>query len=126
MIAILRRVIVCGTRTFNDRELLYSTLDNILGDPVNVEIISGGCRGADRIAEDYAKSRGLRVTVFEAYWDEYGKSAGPIRNRQMLNYALGAEAIVVAFWDGKSRGTANMINIAKRSNAEVHVITSGL
>ena len=66
------------------------------------------------------------MTVFEAYWDEYGKSAGPIRNRQMLNYALGAEAIVVAFWDGKSRGTANMINIAKRSNAEVHVITSGL
>ena len=114
------RIIVCGTRTFNDDELLYSKLDEITKDMTDVEIISGACEGADNIGEKYAKDKGLLLKVFPANWDKYGAAAGPLRNEQMLNYALQEKALVVAFWNGKSRGTSNMIKIAKNSGVTVY------
>ena len=120
--AMINRIIICGTRDFDDRELLYSTLDSITHTMTNLEIISGGCRGADSIGEEYAKTRNILLTVFPADWDKYGRAAGPIRNKQMLNYALEENAVVVAFWDGKSRGTLNMIQAAKNANVDVRII----
>lgn len=114
------RIIICGTRTFNDDELLYDKLDKITKDMTDVEIISGACEGADNIGEKYAKDKGLLLKVFPANWDKYGAAAGPLRNEQMLNYALQEKALVVAFWNGKSRGTSNMIKIAKNSGVTVY------
>lgn len=118
----MERIIVCGTRNFNNSELLYSTLDNIITNGKATEIISGGCRGADKIGEEYAQTHKLTLKRFPADWEKYGRAAGPIRNRQMLDYALEENAIIVAFWDGKSRGTLNMITTAKKQNATVYVV----
>ena len=118
----MNRIIVCGTRDFNDSNLVYTTLDVVIRDNTNVEIISGMCRGADRIGEEYAKTRNIPLKVFPADWNKYGRAAGPIRNKQMLDYALEESAVVVAFWDGKSRGTANMIRSAKNAGADVRVV----
>ena len=116
------RIIVCGTRDFNDKPLLQKTLDSVLNGMQSVEIVSGGCRGADTYGEEYARSRKISVKRFPADWDKYGRAAGPIRNRQMLEYATAENATVIAFWDGKSKGTMNMIQTAQKQGANVHVI----
>lgn len=106
------RVIVCGGRDFNNRELCFESLDRYLKGHENIEIVSGHARGADALAEEYAKAHGLKLTIFKADWKQYGKSAGAIRNRQMLQYASKEAPLVIAFWDGKSKGTRNMIDQA--------------
>lgn len=80
-------------------------------------IISGGARGADKLGEIYAKRNNIPLEIFEANWDVYGKRAGMIRNRQM---AENADALI-ALWDGKSKGTQNMIKTARELNLEVFV-----
>ena len=69
------------------------------------EIVSGGADGIDSLAERYAKERGLMLKVFYPEYNRYGKSAAFIRNAQIVEYAH----LVIAFWDGKSRGTADTI-----------------
>ncbi len=91
-------------------------LDTILsrGDTV----VSGKCpTGADLIGESYALWRKLPVEGFPADWNKHGKSAGFIRNQQMAQEADG----LIAFWDGKSKGTKHMIEAATRCNLEVHI-----
>jgi len=119
------RIVICGTRDFNDAQLLYSTIDALIKNAESSEIVTGGCRGADKIGECYAQNNNIPLKVFPADWGKYGRAAGPIRNKQMLDYALKEKATVIAFWDGKSRGTLNMINIAKKSKADVYVIKYG-
>jgi len=80
-------------------------------------VVSGGARGADQAGEQWAQSQNLPVEVFPANWEEYGKSAGPIRNRQM---AQAANALL-AVWDGRSRGTRNMIEEAKNQGLDVFI-----
>lgn len=72
--------------------------------------------------EGYAKMHSLPFTIFPAEWSKYGKSAGMIRNKQMLQYALGTKPVIIAFWDGKSRGTENMIEQGQEAGAEVIVV----
>lgn len=116
------RVIIAGGRDFNNYTLLERTMDRLL---VNIQdditVVCGMARGADSLGEQYAKARGFQVCYFPAEWDKYGRSAGYIRNEQM---AQNAEALV-AFWDGQSRGTKHMINIANRNNLKVRVIRYG-
>jgi hypothetical protein len=83
-----------------------------------IVIISGAARGADRLGEKYAKERGYKVIRVPADWNRYGKSAGYIRNKEM---AESSDALV-AFWDGKSKGTKNMIDLAKEYGLKVRVI----
>ena len=116
------RIIVCGSRNFSNKTLMFSHLETITRSLENIEIISGGCRGADNLAEEYANIKGYELKVFPADWNKYGRAAGPIRNKQMLDYALEENAIVVAFWDCVSRGTVNMIRTAEKAHAKVHVI----
>jgi hypothetical protein len=84
----------------------------------NVIIISGTCRGADLLGEQYARENNLPVYRFPANWKKYGKTAGYLRNRKM---AEKADALV-AFWDGKSRGTANMITLARGRQLQIRII----
>lgn len=80
-------------------------------------IVSGGAIGADRLGEMYAKECDYNLKIFKANWDEHGKAAGPIRNKEMAEYS----DMLIAFWDGKSKGTKNMIDTALKHKLEVHV-----
>lgn len=80
-------------------------------------VVSGGARGADKLGEQYAKRNNIPLQIYRANWDAYGKRAGHIRNRQMAECS---EALI-ALWDGKSKGTQNMINTAKELNLKVFV-----
>ena len=114
----MNKVIVAGTRYFNDYDLMCTKLDCLLKHPTNIEIVSGAARGADVLGERYAKEHNIQIKRFPADWDKYGKRAGYIRNNQMADYA----DYLVAFWDGKSRGTLLMINLAKEKGLKVKVI----
>lgn len=103
------RMIVCGGVDFDDYELLCSRLDSLIAAYGSVTLVSGHARGADTLAERYA-----------AEWSRYGKAAGPIRNRAMLDYASEKTPVVTAFWDGRSRGTGNML---KQARAACHIVS---
>ena len=115
------RVIVAGGRDFTDEEYLNASLNEIKNEYVEIEIVSGHANGADKLAEEYARRLGLALKVFPADWRKYGKAAGPIRNREMLSYIMEGSPVVVAFWDGQSKGTKNMIDQAKREGVECRI-----
>ncbi len=112
------RVIVAGSRDFHDYSIVEEKLDYLFSNRKPDSIVCGGARGADELGAEYAKKHGIKVDLFPADWDTYGKSAGYIRNTEM---AKNAEALV-AFWDGKSRGTAHIIETAKAHGLAVRVI----
>ena len=118
----MERIIICGTRTFDNYQLLCQTLDKIITNPAKAEIVSGRAKGADILGERYAKEHNIPLVMFPAQWDLYGKSAGFKRNADMLNYAKQKNPVIIAFWDGISHGTKNMIDISRKANARVHVI----
>ena len=106
----MTRMIVAGGRTFQDYALMRSNLDRITAEiPGKIELISGHAPGADTLGERYAREHKMRLRVFPARWDLYGKAAGVLRNQQMIDYALKRSAIAVFFWDGSSRGTRDAI-----------------
>lgn len=96
-----RRLASCGGRDFQDKALVYRTLDDLDPDVV----IVGDADGSDKLTREWAAERGVPLMVFPAHWDYYGKSAGPQRNAYMLKY--GDPDTLVAFPGG--RGTADMI-----------------
>lgn len=115
------KIIIAGGRDFNDISLVNNTLGAILPNGTraeDVQIISGGARGADKLGEQVARDNNTNLAIFPAQWDLHGKSAGYKRNELM---AANAD-ILVAFWDGKSRGTNHMINIATDRGLQVHVV----
>lgn len=116
------KVIIAGTRDFNDYAFLKKNVDYFLQgiNPNNeeIEIVSGNARGADKLGERYAKEHNLPVKLFPANWDKYGKRAGYLRNQEMANYA----DVLIAFWDEKSKGTKHMIDIAKKQDLTVIVV----
>lgn len=122
------RVIVAGTRTFSDYELLRSKLDDFVSKlkqkypDKQAVIITGAAKGADQLGSLYARNHNIPLKEFPADWNTYGRAAGPIRNQQMLDYALHEIPILIVFWDGESRGTKNMMGIAKRQNVQTEVV----
>jgi hypothetical protein len=114
------RLIIAGGRDFDDENSLVNKLNEIIKDvdASDITIISGGARGADAIGERIAKHNGLSLEVYKADWDKYGKSAGYKRNQQM-----GAVAThLLAAWDGRSKGTKHMIDIATNLGLTVYVL----
>lgn len=113
------RVIIAGIRSFTNYELLKVNMGRLLQN-INEEIsiVCGTARGADRLGEKYAKENKFHVAYFPADWDKYGRAAVYIRNKEM---AQNADALV-AFWDGNSRGTKSMIDLAKEYNLAVRVL----
>lgn len=115
------RVIIAGSRNFNNYELLKKECDAFLLDKkekYNIIIISGGARGADFSGEKYAQDEGFSLEKFPANWNKFGKSAGFKRNEQMAEVA----DALIAFWDGKSHGTKHMIEIMENKKLLVKVI----
>jgi hypothetical protein len=115
------RILVCGGRNYADASLLNATLDNIVANiratasGQSVRLIHGAARGADSLAAAWASSRGLAATAYPAKWDIHGRSAGFVRNKQMLDE--GQPHLVVAFPGGA--GTAMMIRIARSAGVTV-------
>ena len=107
-----------GSRRFNDYELLAHKLDSILANSPDVAIISGSAKGADQLGERYAKACGHELIVVPAKWDIYGSRAGFLRNDEMLSLATHA----VGFWDGQSRGTADMMAKVRARGLPLRVI----
>jgi hypothetical protein len=85
------------------------------------KVLSRETPGVDTLAEWWAEQHGIPVTRFTAEWKRYGRRAGPIRNQEMAGYAEG----LVAVWDGQSRGTRNMIQLARRRGLQVYVYLIG-
>ena len=98
------KVIIAGSRAFNNYNLLAQTLQEMNLDID--EIVCGGARGADSLGAEWARKNGVIIQYFYPDWDKYGKIAGIIRNHEMGDYA----DYLIAFWDGKSTGTKDMIN----------------
>lgn len=122
------RIIVAGSRDFNDYNLLERTLleyINTLPEDSFFEIVSGHARGADALGEKFADKNDFSKAVFPAKWDEYGKRAGYIRNSEMAKYASEKNGVLFAFWDGKSKGTKHMIGLGNKSGLDVHVVKYG-
>lgn len=113
------KVIIAGGRDFVYYEKLKQSCDKILINQKDVEIVSGNANGADKLGKKYANDNDYKLSVFPAEWDKYGKSAGYKRNQQMAEYS----DCLIAFWDGKSRGTKHMIKVAKNLNLNVRVIS---
>lgn len=116
------RVIIAGGRDFNDYNLLEHNVNDILKIYDNkIRIISGTAKGADQLGEKFAKDNHYELSRFPANWDLYGKSAGYRRNAEMAKFAVenGNIGILITFWNGKSRGTKHMIDLAKRYNLKI-------
>jgi len=106
----MNRVIIAGGRNFNDTKFFVESINSV--DFQINEIVCGGASGADALGEEYAKENGVQISYFHADWKGCGKAAGPIRNTQMANHGTH----LIAFWDGVSKGTKNMIDLAKKNN----------
>jgi len=112
------KTIIAGTRTFNDYELLVSKLTEFRLTHDITEIVSGGAIGADRLGEVYAMRNDIPIKPFPANWNKHGNAAGPIRNRQMAEYA---DQLIV-FWDGSSKGTENMIDSMDKQKKPMYMV----
>ncbi len=110
------KLAVVGSRDFSD----LSVVEKILTADVSriTEIVSGGARGVDTAAAAFADKRGLKLKVFLPDWDKFGRAAGPIRNKQIVQYC----DEVIAFWDGKSPGTKSSLMMARELGKNTTVI----
>jgi hypothetical protein len=109
-------LLVAGSRGFNDYPLLKEKLDYLLQNQSGKEIhiVSGGAKGADTLAEWYAKERGYQMHVFPADWNRFGKSAGYRRNEQMHQFiSQFPKRGCVCFWDGESKGTQHNFQLCE-------------
>ena len=115
------KIIIAGGRDFMDYNLLKEKTNKILQEKKvthKIVIISGCARGADTLGLRYASENAFDVEEYPADWDKYGKKAGYVRNVEM---AENADALI-AFCDGKSKGTKHMIDIATERNLPIRVI----
>lgn len=111
------KVIVAGTRTL--KVTPTKVLNELMSTGWRVDkIVSGGCKGPDKAGEQVADLEHVPLKVFKAKWKEHGRAAGPIRNAKMADYA----DALLAFWDGKSRGTMSMIAMMNGRKKLVHVV----
>lgn len=117
------KVLVCGSRSFEEGQVIWDVLDGMLKHHGRLTVVSGVARGADQIALTWAQKNGEERLEFPADWKSHGKSAGPIRNLQML--VEGEPDVVWAFVDKpltESRGTAHMVKIAHEAGVPVRVV----
>ena len=123
------RVIIAGGRKFDDYEKLSSSMDSwfklkkFKKDDI-ITIVCGCADGADLLGKRYAEEKGYKVELMPANWKILGKCAGILRNGEMAKFAeSGDKGFLVVFWDGKSRGTKNMIDTAIQHKLPVQIFS---
>lgn len=111
------KLIIAGSRNFG---IGIATLEDILYhfeiEGEIEEVVSGRARGIDSLGEHYADCHNLDCIMYPADWDKYGKSAGPMRNKEMAEYA---DALLL-IWDGESRGSKNMKSQMEKLNKPIY------
>jgi hypothetical protein len=110
------KTIIAGSRGISK----FSTVERcIIASGFHItEVVSGTARGVDQLGEEWASCYQIPIKRFPADWNKYGKSAGYKRNVQMAEYANA----LIAIWDGESKGTKHMIDIAKNKELKVFVV----
>ena len=120
------KVIIAGGRTITKKNKVFAAFFYGLAKFVEqgcklplgeIEIVSGNAKGVDKLGEELAVFLKLPLRLFVANWKVYGKKAGYLRNIEMADYA----DALIAVWDGKSKGTKHMIDIAKKKGLKVYV-----
>lgn len=123
------RIVVAGCRDYLDTRHVEREMKKLVKKmtgcdiAADVEIVEGGARGVDTIARNVAEKHKWACREFKAQWCLYGRRAGPTRNAKMARYAAESEfPCLLAFWDMQSRGTGNMIRVAKKNGLDVTII----
>jgi hypothetical protein len=111
------RICVCGGRDYYDKHKVWNTMDTFRSIVPDFVLIHGDAKGADSLADAWARYNEIETDPFPADWEQHGKKAGPIRNRQMI--ASGID-LLLAFPGGK--GTADMIAACKAAGVVVKEI----
>ena len=117
------RVLVCGSRTYADAEMMHAVLHRLWKETPFSCLIEGGARGADTLAREWAQKIALKTETYPAQWDKHKRAAGPIRNKQMLDE--GQPDLVVAFPRltlDVSLGTSHMVALAKKAGVRTIVV----
>jgi predicted Rossmann fold nucleotide-binding protein DprA/Smf involved in DNA uptake len=109
------KLLITGSRTFDDKTALFKALDGIEFDT----LISGGAKGADSIAEEYCLLNGIEVAQYLPEYDKFGRGAPIVRNKSMVALC----DTVLAVWDGQSKGTKSTIDFAKKSNKNIQILS---
>ncbi len=121
-------LVVSGSRNWKDGDFISATLDFVTKDESLITLIHGDAKGADHHAKVWANLRGIKHIPFIPRWDELGPSAGPVRNKDMIDAAIrageavGEKVILVAFRLANSKGTTQTIDYATRKGVERFVI----
>jgi len=114
------KLAIIGSRTFNDYDVLTIWADAAfyMFDNDDRVIISGGAKGADSLGKKFAQENKIEYLEFPADWDKHGKSAGFVRNQQIVDNC----DMILAFWDGKSKGTKDTIDKARKAKKPTFII----
>ncbi len=113
-------VLIAGCRDFNDYKIAKKCIDYYISnirEKYKITIISGGALGADSLGERYARENRFKIKRFLPDWEKYGRSAGPRRNKLMVETA----DYVICFWDGKSPGTRSTVNYTKSAGKPLRI-----
>lgn len=112
------KLAIIGSRSFNLYDTLCDRVQYYFPPSDRLIIISGGASGADRLAAKYAKSFNIELIEFLPDWQKYGKSAGFKRNKDIVN----AADVILAFWDGISKGTKHSLDLARELKKDTIII----
>jgi hypothetical protein len=112
------KVGIVGSRTFYNYDLLKNTMDKLSSLLKISHVVSGGANGADKLGEQWAKENNIPTIIYEPEWNKYGKRAGFLRNKQIIEESN----CVIAFWDSVSKGTLSSINLTKEYGKPIKII----
>lgn len=114
-------ILICGSRNFHDYDFLENKCNLLLSKikkKSDIKIISGGAKGVDSLAKIYADNNSFEFAEYPANWKEYGKKAGYLRNKEMVEKCTHC----IAFWNGESKGTKHSINLTKSMNKPLRIM----
>lgn len=109
------KTIIAGSRHITDMDIVISAINN--SKFIITEVVCGCAKGVDELGKQWAKSNNIKIKYFKPAWEIFGPAAGPRRNQAMADYA----DALIAVWDGKSKGTVDMIRRAKKFNLKTYV-----
>lgn len=115
------KCMISGSRSLNDsksRCIVFETLNEIHKSTPIYVLISGNANGIDKIAEEWATTHTIEIKKFIPEWEKYKKAAGLMCNKKMLEES----DKLIAFWDGKSKGTKHAIEMAMRTEKILKIV----
>ena len=108
----MKKIMICGSRSINNESLIFEKLNAALVNNSDMILVSGGAKGVDSIGEAWAKSHNIQIQQYKPDWKRYGRGAGIVRNKIMIE----ASDYVFIFWDGISKGTKSVIDFCIKLN----------